>query len=295
MLRRTAGLHAEGMNSFTIRQEVAAGRLVAVRRGVYSTEAEASGLTEYRRLIDATRAVLESEPVLSHVSAAIVHGLPLWLEQCRRVHVIRPGSPGWRSRYLHVHRAALDAGDIVEVEGRRVTTLPRTLCDLGRVVPFEQAVAALDAGLRLGASREDLAARLSMLGGTRGISALRAALEFADGAAESPGESVSRVVIERAGLPRPELQVSMRFDHGRLVYRPDFLWREQRIVGEFDGRVKYAGGHGSAADQIMAEKRRERRIRAAGWAVIRWTWSDLQHPERLRQLWDAELRARRAG
>jgi very-short-patch-repair endonuclease len=58
----------------------------------------------------------------------------------------------------------------------------------------------------------------------------------------------------------------------------DFLV-DERVVIEFDGLVKYDGHEGQAA--LAAEKRREDRLRAAGYEVIRLTWADLDHPERV--------------
>lgn len=66
--------------------------------------------------------------------------------------------------------------------------------------------------------------------------------------------------------------------------RRDFGLREFRTVGEFDGAQKYGRllkpgqPPGDAIDQ---EKVREDRIRELGWHVVRWTWSDLEHPQGL--------------
>jgi hypothetical protein len=37
----------------------------------------------------------------------------------------------------------------------------------------------------------------------------------------------------------------------------------------------------SAEEVLIAEKRREERLRELGWMVIRWTWQDLTRPEAL--------------
>lgn len=50
------------------------------------------------------------------------------------------------------------------------------------------------------------------------------------------------------------------------------------MVIEFDGLVKYAG---SGADALIAEKRREDRLRDLGYEVVRVTWADLAHPAEL--------------
>jgi hypothetical protein len=56
------------------------------------------------------------------------------------------------------------------------------------------------------------------------------------------------------------------------------------VVGEFDGRVKYGRllrpGQ-DPGDAVFEEKRREDALRAEDWAVVRWTWADVERPGRL--------------
>jgi hypothetical protein len=97
-------------------------------------------------------------------------------------------------------------------------------------------------------------------------------VSFASPLAESPGESWCRVELSRAGLPVPIEQVSILDDDGRFIGRVDFAWPEFGIVLEFDGAVKYEA-NGSKA--LVAEKRREDRLRESGWTVVRCVWADL--------------------
>lgn len=105
-----------------------------------------------------------------------------------------------------------------------------------------------------------------------------------NGLSESAGESVSRVLLRHAGLPTPELQVELLDDRGRLVARPDFLWREFGVVGEFDGKIKYLNllrpGE-TAADVVLREKQREERMRELGLIVIRWIWDEIYERDEL--------------
>jgi hypothetical protein len=64
----------------------------------------------------------------------------------------------------------------------------------------------------------------------------------------------------------------------------DFAWPEHRLLGEFDGRVKYGRllrpGE-EPGDAVFREKRREDLLRrVTGWSMIRITWEDLYHPAR---------------
>ncbi len=83
------------------------------------------------------------------------------------------------------------------------------------------------------------------------------------------------------GLPLPDLQIEVRDPSGRLLGRADFGWREQRLLGEFDGRVKYGRllrpGQ-DAGDAVFEEKRREDAMRDENWSVVRWVWRELDVP-----------------
>ena len=115
---------------------------------------------------------------------------------------------------------------------------------------------------------------------------------FADGRSESAGESHSRVMLHRIGLPPSTLQLSVVDSSGRLVGRCDFGWEEQRTLGEFDGLVKYGRllkpGQ-TVADVVYAEKLREDALRAERWGMVRWIWSDLAAPAQLVARWTRAL------
>jgi hypothetical protein len=110
------------------------------------------------------------------------------------------------------------------------------------------------------------------------------AVSYADGRAANPGESWSRAVLIEAGLPPTSLQLEVRDSAGLIGYA-DFGWDDHMTLGEFDGRWKYGVPPGADAREatrvVWAEKRREDRLRAAGYAVVRWAWEDLYQPDRL--------------
>ncbi|NUL45871.1 hypothetical protein F7P69_11800 [Cellulosimicrobium funkei] len=108
---------------------------------------------------------------------------------------------------------------------------------------------------------------------------------FASPLSGSPGESWSRVVIDRLGFEPPELQHQVRAADGRLLGILDFWWEGLRLAGEFDGKKKYAGRSsysGRDVDPvILEEKRRSERIQEEGIRFVRWMWDDLTSPRRL--------------
>lgn len=176
-----------------------------------------------------------------------------------------------------------------------VTSLARTAVDISRIDSPASSVCVLDAvlrgltladGNRVSATVEQLSEELTRLGPVRGRRAAEWSLGFADALSESPGESLSRVQIDRAGLSRPRLQHRVVDDEGTMF--PDFCWPEFGVIGEFDGYGKYlrysADPGESAAIAVMREKRREDRLRRLGWRVVRWGWATARSRPRLEML-----------
>jgi hypothetical protein len=120
-------------------------------RRVAAPGADLDPLRRHRLLVEATVATASPEAVVSHVSAAVLHGLPLWRTPLGQVHVTRVGSSGGHRRpLLHTHRAALEPADIVIIDGLATTSLCRTVADLARTLPREQAVVIGDAAMHRG-------------------------------------------------------------------------------------------------------------------------------------------------
>ncbi|MBN1097609.1 hypothetical protein JKP76_17160 [Blastococcus sp. TML/C7B] len=218
--------------------------------------------------------------MVSHQSAAVLHGLPLWGVRLDRVHVTRrPPASAHVGRHLHCHVARLPDDDVVLVGGVAVTSPLRTVLDLARSLPFEPAVVLLDAALHehvVGPT--ELEQGVAGLGRAPGTRAATRAVRFADARSDSVGESRSRVVLHRVGLGPSTLQLEVRTPRGALVGRSDFGWEKEGVLGEFDGRVKYGRllrpGQ-SPGDAVFEEKRREDALRDEGWGVVRWTWDEL--------------------
>jgi hypothetical protein len=97
-------------------------------------------------------------------------------------------------------------------------------------------------------------------------------------------------------LAPSDLQFEVRRDDGMVVGRTDFVWEGRRVVGEFDGRIKYGRllrpGQ-DPGDAVFEEKRREEAIRDEEWRVIRWVWAELRAPHRFAARVRRSLEARR--
>jgi hypothetical protein len=285
LLRRDAV--AGGRSDDELARLVRAGELSRLRRGAYVDSVLPPDAADvHRLLVHATLAGLRRPAVVSHQSAAVLLGLPLWDVPLDRVHVTRrPRAWNDTSRVLCCHVARLRDDEIVMHDGVVVTDPVRTALDLARSLSHEAAVVALDAALREGLlTHDELRTRLFDIAGTPGSRSAARAVLFADGRSASVGESRSRVILQRWKQPPSALQFDVLAGDGRLIGRSDFAWEADRLLGEFDGRIKYGRllrpGQ-DPGDAVFAEKLREDEMRDEGWGVLRWIWSDLGRPDRL--------------
>jgi hypothetical protein len=268
-------LLADGLTDAELRALRRRGVLTAVRPGAYVRGPRPDDAAALHLLaVHAALPRLGADTVLSHISAAVVHGLPLWSVRLDRVHATRSRVSGARrSGVVHLYAAALDPDEVTVVGGLAVTTVARTVGDLGRLLPFDRALVPADGALHQGlVTRDELVEMLARRPRRPRNAAARRVVAFADGGAESPGETRSRVAIRRAGLPAPVLQ------HALIGTRTDFYWEEFRTVGEFDGKIKYGRliRPGQApGDAVFTEKRREDALRDQGLEVVRWVWDEL--------------------
>lgn len=114
---------------------------------------------------------------------------------------------------FQVYGAPLRSGEITMID---VTSVARTVADLGRTVSMERAVAAGDRALALGLPAMELQQVLLGMERWPGVRRARRAANILDPRSESPGESVSRVRFVYEGLPLPEPQQNIHGLDGRV-------------------------------------------------------------------------------
>jgi hypothetical protein len=294
IIRRRERLHT-GDSLSDLNRSLKRGDLVAVAPGTYLPSVAWNALGPRRRhrlRVLASVIRLKSEPVISHFAAAAIWGLEVWGRWPTTIDVLVASGKGRSSGSIRRHGADLSRHEVTLYGGFAVTTPAQTAVDIASIVPFAEAVVTIDsarretaAGLPL-ATYSQLRAACERLRGTAGSARASAALEFSSGLAESPLESVSRVRIAEAGFADPVLQHPFRLRDGRLA-RVDFWWPEEGIIGEADGRGKYAGAVGDAAAtraSVIAEKNRENELRRLSSGIVRWEHADVTRPGRLSSL-----------
>lgn len=261
-------LLALGVGAKAIEHRVRVGRLVVLHRGVYAVG--------HRRIGRDGRwwaALLAAGPgaVLSHFSAAAQWNL---LASRSTVHLSVPGRTGrLRLEGVVAHRPrSLPDGEVVEhADGLRTTTVARTLVDLAAVASRAELESAVEEAERQSAF--DLVAIQAVLShsrGRRGTRTLREVLLHWAGptTTRSEMEIAFRAICRRAGLPEPLLNEALVI--GGTHFEPDFLWPERRLIIETDG----FDAHKTKA-AFVRDRRRDRRLRSADYAVERFTWDDI--------------------
>lgn len=286
MLARDIDTPGERSNFFA---RARTGEMTRLFRGVYvpTSQWEVMDADErYRVTVKATAAFAESDHVYSHASAAALWRLPWVGPWPTNAHVTVAKASGGRSKQMFARHTTGEPLCRVEIDGIPVTSLAKTSVDISRTQSFGRAVAVVDAVLRRArhprsdlpadvVCRDDLLRELDEIPRNKGVVKAIHVIKFADGRADRPGESMSRVNIHLARLPEPQLQVPLAGASGR-VWTVDFFWSGCGLIGEFDGLAKYTDEEflrgRSPTEAVIDEKRREDDLRAAGYGVSRWGW-----------------------
>jgi len=303
----TAQAYELGFTKHELTAAITRGLLVRDRRGQLRVPDDAEIDRATRALRAGQQAVLAMPgAVVSHETAADILGISYLRSYTRRndhelTTLTTPdgshqGRDGWRTV-----SADVPADQIVFCDGTPITSPERTAIDLARGTSFRESLAAMDSAIRMlminhpaligldpriavhnnevvNEIKERMLEITYRMRRWPGVRTARHAIKHANPASESPLESVSRGTMIDARVPGPLVGQPIDTELGR--FWADFLWREERLIGEADGALKYL----SRADAVQ-EKRRQNALEHAGFTVIRWMWDDaVTHPERLTTL-----------
>lgn len=286
-LRREALEH--GYDDRDLRTLVRAGVLSKVRHGAYVPATVWQAADDLGRHKLRARAVLrshESALVLSHISAAVEHGLRLYRPDLTKVHVTCLEKPiGRTTPDVCYHRLPRTDAHLVSTDdGILMMTAVRAGLEYASMTTVAAGMVALDSVIDLGmATLDEVIAAYTRFRGP-GTRRLQITVRLVRSGSNSVAESLSRHLFFCEHVPEPRLQFEVRDEHGVLIGRTDFAWPEYGVLGEFDGVGKYVRSlrrDETAEQAVVREKRREDLLReATGWLMIRLVWADLQRPAR---------------
>ena len=278
-------------------QRARRGEVTRVHRGCFVDSAYWGALPladRHRAMAHLAALSFGNDLVFCHLTAAAMWRLPVLGAWPERVHVAgKPGYGSHSSATLARHAQGIDPAAHT-IDGLQVTSLALTVAQVAADQGFACGVVVADAamrrsihpfpGLDSAVTRADLVTAASSIALNHGGRRAQSVAEFADGSADRPGESMSRVSMRAAGITPPQLQVVVYGASGAR-YVVDFYWPALKQIGEFDGQLKYRDPEflrGRTPEQALAdEKAREDDLRAAGYKVCRWGWAVALSPARL--------------
>jgi hypothetical protein len=272
----TAQLSRRGVDRNAQHRLVAKGFLVRITPGVYVEASEWLLLDDRERFVTRVRGVALSRPtplLLSHRTAAVLHGLPLVGGLPLRVDSLRTTVNGGRSEAtIHAHRTS-HLPQVGQIDDLRVTSVSRTIVDVALSSPLVVSVPMADHALRGGqTTHQALQEELDPRGRHPGARRAAAALGLSTPASQSPLESIAQVRLYEGGWQRPRQQVPLPLLRGGTAF-VDCLWADIDLVLEADGRYKYGPVAGLlSGEELWAEKRREDDLREQGFDFRRPTW-----------------------
>ena len=273
-----------GYSDTRIHKELKDGTLYKIMRNVYIDGVTWRSWDENQRTyaMHYGYTLGHSNMAFSHMSAAFFHGLDT-LYRSQKMHII-PLSPEYggtkSSPLIMSHRSSAQAQEnIIEIApGIHVTDMVHTAVDCAKKMSLREGLVVVDSALRTNravyADYQTLKEALSNARG-HGCRKARALAELMSPASGSAAETLARLAILQAGLPRPQEQYVIYRENGRRFYL-DFAWPELGLFLEIDGKKKYLGQYGPADEVLYQERQRENEIKhLTGWTCIRARWEDI--------------------
>lgn len=214
-------------------------------------------------------ACLWADGTASHRSAAA-----LWKLDGTKRKIIEITTPrDLRANKIKVHTGCLAPEEVTSVGPINVTTVARTLLDLGAVVEPQVVQGAVTDALRQKLITPERLQRYLRSAGGRGRRGAKTLRSIVAALGDRRPESVLELrlirVLRRSGLPEPISQFSIRRGQ-KVVARVDLAYPEIRLAIEADS-YRY---HGGSADWRRDLARRNE-LTGLGWRVIHVTWDDV--------------------
>jgi hypothetical protein len=181
---------------------------------------------------------------------------------------------------INAHRdGSLNPADRTLLHGIPCTSVARTLLDFAAVAPvWELRKAISEAEVLRILNHGEVRQLIKRSRGRRGVARLRMVMDEIHPLTKRTRSDMELLFLrmcERAGLPRPEVNVTL-YPSGRRTM-PDFLWRDAALIVEADSRRYH-----DTDSAFQGDREREQRLQLAGWRVSRCTWEQVERePRRL--------------
>lgn len=257
------------------------GKLYNIRRGLYIDSEKYQALPPWDKytaqLVAFAR--VAKEPIFSHESAAIFHSLSL-VKVPQKIHVYCAPSSRGTSRDVSKHPLLTEDTQLVSCMGSpnaHMTSLLTTLTDCIAKMSFEEGVVLADSALKEHKVSQEILREALLNYRRKNFEKVHAVAHAMSRKSESPGESLTRLLLDKLGL---DYQEQYDFTYESRYYRGDFYLEEYDLFIEFDGRLKYEVFQ-PREKVVHRERLREREILKMGHRLFRVDWDDVyRHPDR---------------
>lgn len=205
--------------------------------------------------------LLAPEGVISHQTAARVwggvvpHSPDVHLTVTRRA--LRPRRDG-----IEAHHTCRP-GRVRTYLELRLTDPERTFLDLARVLDLVDLVVLGDSLVAAQVTTPERLVTAAQGWSLAGARRARHAAALVRRGVESPMETRLRLLVVLAGLPEPVVNVAIRDEGGRVVYRIDLSYPEFRLGIEYEGRQ-----HAEDSRQWGRDIARREDLDGRGWRLI---------------------------
>ena len=254
---------AAGLNPSILRGK----RFVRIHHGVYRT-IDTDESFELR--VQAALRVCPSDTAASHVTALRLHGFDIGPES--PVHLSSNRRSPTRHPNIRLHRRLYLLRPMV-IQGLPVLDPYRTFVDVGAQLDDRRLMWVGD--WMVAQNLVDIWKLRQYVAESHlnGVQRARRVVDLIRPGVASPNESDVRWFLHRAGFPEPDINAEIFSDSGVWLARGDLVYREWKVVVEYDGWQ-----HERDAKQRRWDIYRRESLEADGWRVIVITVADLNKP-----------------
>ena len=264
-------------------------KYIQIAKNYYAFRDEWLEMNEVERHVEmcVTVAMRRKTLMFTGQSACAIYGIPRISPFVMRPHCIR--NQNKRSDFICWRHGPLDPKAKV-INGLLLASPERTICDSAKYDSSESLLVSINHSLyKKLLTIKKLEDEIDIHNKLHGKRKLVKLLKMASAKCESPLETLAFIEMQKAGFVLPQQQVEI-YDKKEFVARVDMYWefKRRKIILELDGKIKYSNNN-----SLFLEKKREDKLRALGYEVIRETWYDVQCGELIKSLRKTKIPMRR--
>jgi len=241
-----------------------------VTYGIYAKDP-----TDLRLRIQSVLLTAGAKAAICGVTALQLAGvdIPMRLARDTRIWVQVPHSQHWPCRNEVRLIRPRDPAPVATIQQFPCVQLPYCWLQLAPECTVDELVELADAMMcrqRPVTSMRHMEQMVNAAPGAKGIQRARMALELACEGTDSIPETDLRLLLVRAGLPCPIVNLPIYDDFGRVVYLLDLADEQTKTAIEYDGAI-----HVSDRKKMESDATRRRYLEDQGWRLVTVTSADL--------------------